>query len=113
MNKVNPLLQKDIDAIFELAENSVDATIALYQLAFTKEVWYALDGPIGHPLTNKVTSDYIWKKMTTLDTVKCPGYIAGGAWLNKGFETAGKELTLENWTVQLPVIEHETVENEL
>lgn len=90
---IKKVLDKEsIDKLFEENENQHDVHWGLYCLVFKDridpnrisklETW---------PKASPDLSDYIWNKFMDFDKQYHPDVIAGGLWMNSGFDTFGNK----------------------
>jgi hypothetical protein len=90
--------EKEIQKIFEEAENQYEYLIPLYKLAFGDK-WDKIEKITGFPRVGKKLSDLIWKLAINFDKKHHPNVIAGGLWMNNGFSEGDKDF--EDWEIDI------------
>lgn len=91
--------EKEIQKIFEEAENQYEYLMPLYKLAFGDK-WDKIEQiTSGFPRVGKKLSDLIWKLAINFDKKHHPNVIAGGLWMNNGFSEGDEDF--EDWEIDI------------
>ena len=90
-----PLSKATIDTIFEMANEQGDYCLSLYSYVIPN--WDGVISVKGYPKISPETGEYIFSKAIAYDKEHHPDVIAGGLWLNYGFDI---DKNVEPWTVQ-------------
>jgi hypothetical protein len=90
------ITKKQIDNIFEFADDQSIAWLMLYELVYPN--WNEINKLDGYPQVNEFTNEYIMSKFIELDKKYHPDVISGGLWLNLGFSSLNTH-TLPDWEI--------------
>lgn len=93
--KTIPLLKADVDAIFATATTQGEVLTRLYQLVYPN--WDDVEQIHDFPQVHPSTGDYLMQQAITFDRRHHPDVLPGGAWLNSGFGSRGRDL--HEWEV--------------
>lgn len=97
------LAKQQILDIFEAAESQLDYVTALHCAVVPD--WGRVEALKGFCRCSQPTGFFIMERAIEFDRLHHPAMMAGGAWMNSGFSTAGPDLPdLPDWCVELPEI---------
>ncbi len=96
------LNMKEIEELFDKYDNQYDVLIAIYKVVFPD--WDDIEAVSGSPSVSPKTWQDICGMFIEFDKVHHPTVLAGGCWLNRGFDSLSKA---EDGTVDISSLEIE------
>jgi len=103
------LTQDQIDEIFDSAETQADYIIGLHKAALAAHNidWDDIKQLDGYVRISPEGGAYLFDRAIRWDRRHCPGLLAGGGWLNRGFSSdQGLRTIGDEYEISLPAIDY-------
>lgn len=94
-----------IDKVFEDAKEQGEWLMALYRIAVP--FFDKVKKLHNYPVASKNTVDYIWEKAIKFDKEHHPQVLAGGMWMNHGFDY---DKNMPDWIVSIDDLKFDLTE---